>query len=144
MAWKSKRVLVFNPRKILIAIFHSGFAAARSYGIHTQSVHYACTGRSVSASKNYFRYEDENVEIDEKEDLGTLKLDEYDKLCGVEYKTYHNSLMTRKGSKYNTKKRKERAARIAAKQKEREEERARYKEELRQEILNELKSSKQI
>jgi hypothetical protein len=37
------------------------------------------------------------------EDLGNLKLEEYDKLCGVERKVYPDSKMERKGMKYNNK-----------------------------------------
>lgn len=143
MAWTSKRVLVFNPNKKLIGIFISGFAAARAFGMHTQSLNFACTGRMISACNNYFRYEDENVVIDES-DLGTLKLQEYDKLCGVERKYYNNYSMSRKGMKYNTEAKRRKAAEKAERKRKREEKEAQYREQIRQEVLDELKSSQQI
>ena len=143
MTWANKRVLVFNPNKRLIAIFISGYAAARAFGLHSQSINFACTGKMISANNNYFRYEDENVEIDES-DLGTLKLQEYDKLCGVERKYYNNYSMSRKGMKYNTEKKRKKAAEKAERKRKQEEKEAKYREQIRQEVLNELKSSQQI
>jgi hypothetical protein len=143
MAWKGKRVLVFNPNKKLIAIFISGFAAARAFNLHTQSINFACTGKMISANNNYFRYEDENVLIDES-DLGTLKLQEYDKLCGVQRKYYNNYSMSRKGMKYNTEKKRKKAAEKAERKRIREEKEAQYREQIRQEVINELKSNQEI
>ena len=96
MDLKRKRVLVFNPNKILIAIFHSNFQTARAFGMHTQSVHYACNGRMISSHGLYFRYEDENVKIGSN-NLGTMDLKNYDSLCGKEFRYYPNSKMTRAG-----------------------------------------------
>lgn len=107
MMTSNSRVLVFNPRKILIAIFNSGFAAARAFGLHTQSIHYACNGRSMSCNNLYFRMTTDDVEVTEA-DLGVLKLPEYDDLCGKKYKYYKNTKMSRAGMKYNTAKSRER------------------------------------
>lgn len=94
MDLKRKRVLVFNPNKTFIAIFSSNFQTARAFGMHTQSIHYACNGKVIASHGLYFRYEDESVEIEES-DLGTLDLKEYDKMCGKEFKYYPNSKVTR-------------------------------------------------
>jgi hypothetical protein len=96
----AKQVLVFNSCKRFISIFYSALAAAKAFELHTQSIHYACTGRCIAAGKFYFRHLSDEIEIT-LEDLGNLKLDEYDQLCGVERKVYPNSKMERKGMKYN-------------------------------------------
>ena len=54
----------------------------------------------MSCGKYYFRYFNDNVEID-LSDVGTLKLEEYDKLCGVKRRVYTNIAMNRKNWKYN-------------------------------------------
>lgn len=107
MMQTNKRVLVFNPRKTLVAIFHSGFAAARAFNVHTQSIHYACNGKCVSCNNLYFRFTTEDVEVTDG-DIGVLKLQEYDDLCGQKHKYYSNTKMTRKGMKYSTAKSRER------------------------------------
>lgn len=48
----------------------------------------------------YFRYIGSDVEI-ELSDIGSLKLEEYDKLCGIERQTYPTMAMNRKKWKYN-------------------------------------------
>lgn len=107
MKYTNKRVLVFNPRKNLVAIFHSGFAAARAFNVHTQSINYACNGKCMSCNNLYFRFTTDDVEVTE-EDLGVLKLQEYDELCGKKHKYYATAKMTRKGMKYSTAKSRER------------------------------------
>jgi hypothetical protein len=98
----AKQILVFNSYKKLIGVFHSTLAAAKACSIHTQSIHYACTGKCIAVGKLYFRHLSDEIEIT-FEDLGKLKLGEYDELCGVERKVYPNSKMERKGMKYNKK-----------------------------------------
>lgn len=98
----AKQILVFNSCKRLVSVFHSTLAAAKALGVHTQSIHYACTGRCIAVGKLYFRHLSDEIEIT-FEDLGKLKLGEYDELCGVERKVYPNSKMERKGMKYSKK-----------------------------------------
>lgn len=95
----AKRVLVFNSCKRLTGIFQSSRAAAIALGAHTQSVHYACTGRCIALGKLYLRHLSDDIEIT-LEDLGQLRLEEYDSLCGVERKVYPTNKMERKGMKY--------------------------------------------
>lgn len=100
-----KRVLVFNPLKRLVAIFQSSTAAASAFNTSIVSIHDACTGKNISSCNLYFRhlYEDK-VEIDTLEDLGTLRLEDYDKLMGLKRKYYPTKEMSRTGMKYKTKK----------------------------------------
>lgn len=102
----SKRVLVFDAKKKLVAIFHSETAAARAFNAGTQSIHCCCTGRMISCQNLYFRQLHPDVEVT-IDDLGALRLKEYDDLCGATFKYYPNSKMTRVGMKYNTRKRQE-------------------------------------
>ena len=102
-----KRVLVFNPLKRLVAIFQSVTSAAGALGKAPINIYEACTGKSISSCSLYFRYlYEDKIEIDTLEDLGTLKLEDYDKLMGLERKYYATKDMTRTGMKYKTKKNK--------------------------------------
>lgn len=103
----NRKVLVFNPLKRLIGIFQSVTAAATAFGTSIPSVHDACTGKNISCCDLYFRQlDDEKVEIDMLEDLGTLRLEEYDKLVGIKRKYYPNKYMSRVGMEYKKKKKK--------------------------------------
>jgi hypothetical protein len=99
-----KRVLVFNPLKRLIAIFQSVNAAASAFGVAAVTVHNACVGQKISCHGLYFRhfYEDK-LEIDLQEDLGTLRLEDYDKLMGLERKYFPTKAMSRIGMKNKNK-----------------------------------------
>lgn len=96
------RTLVFNSRKKLIAILQSNTAASNVFNAKVQAIHCACVGRCISCKGYYFRNLDSSVEIS-LEDLGSLRLEEYDELCGINRKVYKNTMMTRKGMKYNKK-----------------------------------------
>ncbi|MDR1119451.1 MAG: hypothetical protein LBM08_00860 [Dysgonamonadaceae bacterium] len=97
---ETRQVLVFNAHKRLTGIYSSSYEAAKALGIHTQSVHYACSGKCISAKNRYMRQAQKNVRI-YMEDLGVLCLEEYDKLCEVERKLYPDAQMSRRGMKYN-------------------------------------------
>ena len=96
------RTLVFNPLKRLVAIVQSNTAAAKIFDAKVQAIHYACNGKCMSCRGYYFRTLDDSVEVT-WEDLGTLRLEEYDELCGVNRKLYNTSAMSRKGMKYKKK-----------------------------------------
>lgn len=93
------RILVFNPLKRLVGIFHSSLAAAKAFNTRPQSIHYACTGRCISCQSMYFRHLQDDIEVT-FDDLGVLRLEEYDELCGVERKVYRTKRMDRTGMKY--------------------------------------------
>lgn len=99
---KPTRILVFNPLKRLVGIFQSSFAAAKAFKIRPQSIHYASTGVCMSCNDLYFRHLKDDIEVT-LEDLGTLRLEEYDKLCGVERRYYETRRMDRTGMKYKKK-----------------------------------------
>lgn len=93
-------ILFFNPLKRLIAMFNSLSGTASAFGITPQSVHYVCSGKCITCNGLYFRQLKDGVTIT-FEDLGKLKLQDYDKLCGIERKYYKTGKITRKGMKYN-------------------------------------------
>lgn len=99
------RILVFNPLKRLTSISNSVLSTAKDFNTLPQSIHYACTGRCISCQGRYFRYLQDDIEVT-IEDLGVLKLEAYDKLCGIERKVYRTKRMDRTGMKYNTNKNK--------------------------------------
>lgn len=96
----SKRVLIFNPLKRLVNVAQSAFAIAKANDWSVSSIRAACSGAMISYRKLYFRYLDDNIEIS-MEDLGTLTLEDYDKLCGIERKMYKDKTMSRNDMKYN-------------------------------------------
>lgn len=84
---KPKIVLVFNRSQILIGILRSVHTTAEFSHGNLQSISFCCQGRFVSAGGYYFRYVHENILI-EISDLDTLKLPDYDRMCGVK-REYH-------------------------------------------------------
>ncbi len=84
----AKQVLVFNGAKLLLGIVRSVRGAAELTGANLQAVSFACTGRIISSNGFYYRHVHPNVSI-EMEDLGTLRLRDYDELCGDTTRKYH-------------------------------------------------------
>ncbi len=97
---RPNKILVFNPLKKLVGIYHSTYATAKSFNTRLQSIKYACDGTCVSCQGHYFRVMDETIGVT-LESLGVLTLQEYDRLCGVERKVYRTGKMERKGMRYN-------------------------------------------
>lgn len=95
----SNPVLVFNPLKRFIGYFHSLTAAATAFKTSNSSIHQACVGPCISSCGLYFRFLAKDIEI-ENSDYGTLKLEEYDSMCGVTRAYYPTASMSRKGMKY--------------------------------------------
>lgn len=95
----SNPVLVFNPLKKFIGYFHSLTAAASAFKMSRSSIHQACVGPCISCCGLYFRFLAKDIEI-ENEDYGTLRLEEYDSMCGVTRAYYPTASMSRKGMKY--------------------------------------------
>lgn len=100
---QSKRVLVFNPLKRYISKICSVNAAAEMFHTSPANITLACNGSSISCCGFYFRHLDPRIELGE-DDEGVLRLEEYDRLCGVERKYYPTKAMCRKGMKYNANK----------------------------------------
>lgn len=70
--------------------------------LHPGNISKVCNGQLISLGNYYFRYIDEEVEL-ELTDIGSLQLEEYDKLCGIERAVYATSKMNRKHWKYKKK-----------------------------------------
>lgn len=85
---ESKAVLVFNGAQVLIGIMRSLNAASEFSGGNLQSISYACAGHYISSGGYYYRFIHENVEVG-IEDIGSLQIREYDRLCGGEDRKYH-------------------------------------------------------
>lgn len=88
------RVLCFSPMKRLISIHQSITMTAKQFHTSSANIHFACTGESISSCGFYFRFLSDNIEVTQ-EDLGTLRLEEYDDLCGVKRKYYPTKIMSR-------------------------------------------------
>lgn len=80
---ESRRVLMFNSKNRLCAIFTSRLEAAKQLGCRTQQINNACDGDKVTLDGTYLRWWDPTIDIDAFEELGILNIVEYDKLCGV-------------------------------------------------------------
>ena len=97
---KAKSILIFNNRKILVALTASLNETARITNLKPSNISNACSGKIMSCGRYYFRFIDDGVEI-ALSDVGTLKLEEYDKFCNKPRKVYANTKMNRKNWKYN-------------------------------------------
>lgn len=86
-----KIVLVFNNQGILVTIHKSLHIAAQTMKIPAQSISLCCLGYHISCYGCYFRhYDPDKVEIVPHLDLGTFRVEEYDRMCG-EVRRYHDS-----------------------------------------------------
>lgn len=85
---KPKPVLIFNGAYVLVGITRSIRSASEISGGNPQAISFACTGRAISAGNFYYRHIHPDIEI-EINDLDTLKLQDYDKMCKVE-RRYHS------------------------------------------------------
>ncbi|RHH14389.1 hypothetical protein DW228_06205 [Bacteroides fragilis] len=86
---KSKAVLIFNGAQVLIGILRSLNAASEYSGGNLQSISYACAGTYISSGGYYYRYIHENIEVG-LEDIDSLRLKEYDRLCGENDRKYRS------------------------------------------------------
>lgn len=81
-----KQVLLFNHARVLAAIFKSMQSCSEITGVSLNTVLRACKGEYVVAGGYYLRKLHPDVQVDTT-DLDTLRLEEYDKLCG-EHRRY--------------------------------------------------------
>ncbi|NDW11057.1 hypothetical protein [Dysgonomonas sp. 520] len=82
-----KNVLVFDNTRTLIAIIRSLRSAALFIQGNQQAISFCCTGKHIKSGGYYFRHKHSDVEI-KVDDLNRLKLEDYDKACGIT-RTYH-------------------------------------------------------
>lgn len=95
----SKQVLVFNGAYVLVGIVRSLHTAADFSGINLQAISFACTGKYVASGGFYFRHAHPDVEI-ELSDIDSLKLQEYDRLCGISRRYFSTREMAHKRQAY--------------------------------------------
>jgi len=105
-----KKVLIFNRARNLVAIVRSVHSAADLTLCKLAAISFCCIGKYTMTGGYYFRHRNPKVLI-ETEDLDTLKLEEYDNLCGEKRKYYtikqvmklQRSTTKSRQSKYNKK-----------------------------------------
>ena len=95
---KPKPVLVFNKSQILIAVTRSVRTTAEFSHSSLQSISFCCNGHFISAGGYYFRFINDKILI-EISDIDTLKLPDYDRMCG-EQRAYHTKKMMDKTLKF--------------------------------------------
>ncbi len=91
-------VLVFNKSRVLVSIFRSLHCAADLIHGNLQCISDCCNGKNVSSGGLYYRKLHPNVLID-LDDLDNLKLEEYDRLCGVKREYFSRRDMYRRRQK---------------------------------------------
>lgn len=91
-------VLAFNPLKRLVAVYASKSAAAKILGTTTVNIMYACDGTSISCRQLYLRELSPEIEVT-FEDFHTLRLEEYDEMCGIKRRYYTTKDMSPNGKK---------------------------------------------
>lgn len=93
-------ILIFEPNFNLIAIVFNPYQAAKLTGSYPPAVHMAIGGKLKTTNNLYFRSIPSNIEIDIP-DLYSLKLQEFDKMCGVERSYVDPELLSKRTKKYN-------------------------------------------
>ena len=81
------RIAVFSPAMKLVGVCASMTAAAQMLKVSTSAIHFACNGKTPSCQGWYVR-ELDNVIIEFPDDLGTLRLEDFDNLNGTKRTTY--------------------------------------------------------
>ena len=94
-----KYILVFNNTKRFIAVYKSCTATANTFNTTATNIHFACTGKSISACNHYFRYCDkEKLDFEKIQNMSVI---DWDKSNGLKREYYSNGKMSRLGRKYN-------------------------------------------
>ena len=100
---EQKQVLIFNNRKLLVMIAASVNVASKFSGLKPGNISRVCNGSSISLGMYYFRYVPEGIQMS-LDDLGVLKLTEFDDACGVKRVVYSSTKMNREGWNYEKRK----------------------------------------
>lgn len=111
-----KVVLVFNDTRKLIAIIRSLHTASEIMFGNLQAMSFCCTGKYTQSCGYYFRHLDPRVLV-EIDDLDSLTVEEYDRICGKERKYYPQRVMNckwRNAEKLRKAKEREQRARCQA------------------------------
>lgn len=84
-----KKVLLFNEHGVMGGLLKSVHFASQILNISAQTISRCCTGKLVSSHGLYFRHAHSDIKI-EDDDVDTLTVEEYDRLCGVK-RQYHSA-----------------------------------------------------
>lgn len=116
-AFKEPRIiLVFNRARLLIGISRSLYATADMTMGNIQAISFCCQGKYIYTGGFYYRYLHPDVLL-ELDDLGELRLEEYDRLCG-ETRQYRPIKDLKRRAKTILRQRLERRRKMRAKNKE--------------------------
>lgn len=88
-------LLAFDRTYLLIAIFQDEHQAALMLGCDPGNINASLNGFFKSSVGYYWRREDITVSIS-IEDIGSLTIQEFDKMCGVESDVFKNGKMAKK------------------------------------------------
>lgn len=94
-----KRILIFNDVRRFVGVMHS-IASIERFGFRAAGLSAACKGKLVSYKGFYFRELPENVTLDLLNDLGNLKLEEFDQAIGIKRKYHKATIIRKQNSKY--------------------------------------------
>lgn len=83
----SKTILIFNHRGLLIALCCSANQLANFGHCHAGNISKVCKGQLETLGGYYFRYANPLYHVT-LEDIGTLKLEEYDKATNFQSKGF--------------------------------------------------------
>lgn len=98
----SKPVLIFNGAYTLVGVYRSLHSAADFSGINLQAISFACIGKYVAVGGYYFHHWDrEKAPSLSVSDIDVLKLQDYDKMCGVERRYFSTREMAHKRTARN-------------------------------------------
>ena len=91
---RPQTILIFNGARVLIAIVRSLCCAAELTHSQLAAIHNCCTGKTVRSGVYYYRQLHPDILVD-LSDLDTLKLEEYDSMCGDQRKYISTKEMAR-------------------------------------------------
>lgn len=94
-------VLIFNGAQVLIAVTRSLHSAAELTKGNLQAISFCCTGKYICSGGFYFRHLHPDVEIEVAE-LGVLRLQDYDALCGEKRAYYSVRQMAHRYGRWRT------------------------------------------
>ena len=92
--------LIFEPNFNLIAIVSNSYQAAKLTGSYQPAVHMAIKGGLKTTNSLYFRSVPPNMEV-YISDLYSLKLQEFDQMCGLERSYETPERLLNRAKKYN-------------------------------------------
>lgn len=102
---EAKKVLIFSPKGVLIALCASVNKAANFGHCHPGNMSKVCLGQLETLGGYYLRYTSPLYNLS-LEDIGTLKLEDYDKATNFQHKDFFQRSKTRILQRWHNYKRK--------------------------------------